>query len=134
MPTATPTHEQRRRFVRIFFNAAARITLNGQSQPCAVGDLSLKGALLHLAGAAPVAPGTNCSFELQLDSDDTCIRMEGSVAHCEAEADRQRLGFRCTAIDLDSATHLRRLVELNLGSDDLLQREFSALVTAPAPD
>jgi hypothetical protein len=39
-----------------------------------------------------------------------------------------RLGFRCDRIDLASASHLRRLVELNLGDPALLERELAALV------
>ena len=37
-------------------------------------------------------------------------------------------GLHCLAIDIDSVTHLRRLVELNLGDPALLEREVSALV------
>lgn len=50
--------------------------------------------------------------------------MTVSLAH---EKGRQ-LGFYCEEIDLDSITHLRRLIELNLGSSELLERELSALV------
>lgn len=38
------------------------------------------------------------------------------------------LGLQCREIDLDSITHLRRLIELNLGSSELLERELGALV------
>lgn len=133
MPTATPTQEQRRRFARIFFNAAARISLNGRSLPCELSDLSFKGALLRVAADERIPMDTNCILELQLDDADTRICMTGAIAHCEAVGGHNRLGLRCTEIDLDSATHLRRLVELNLGSDTLLQREFSALVAEPTP-
>jgi hypothetical protein len=34
----------------------------------------------------------------------------------------------CESIDLDSITHLRRLVELNAGDPALLERELTALV------
>jgi hypothetical protein len=37
-------------------------------------------------------------------------------------------GLVCHGLDIDSATHLRRLVELNLGRPDLLERELSALL------
>jgi len=33
-------------------------------------------------------------------------------------------------IDVDSMTHLRRLIELNLGDPTLLERELKALVSA----
>ena len=52
------------------------------------------------------------------------IRMEGEIAH----RDGTQVGMRCTGIDLDSIAHLRRLVELNLGDEELLHRELSALV------
>jgi hypothetical protein len=40
----------------------------------------------------------------------------------------RRVGLRCDNIDIDSVTHLRRLVELNAGDPNLLDRELSALI------
>ena len=40
---------------------------------------------------------------------------------------QDHLGFVCRHIDLDSISHLRRLVELNLGDESLLERELAAL-------
>jgi hypothetical protein len=40
------------------------------------------------------------------------------------------LGFRCDNIDLDSVTHLKRMVELNLGNEDVLERELGELLEA----
>lgn len=39
-----------------------------------------------------------------------------------------QLGFVCTNIDLDSIKHLRRLIELNLGDQEELERELGALL------
>jgi len=50
--------------------------------------------------------------------------MTASVAHI----DPTRIGFICEHIDLDSITHLKRLVELNLGDEELLHRELSSLI------
>jgi hypothetical protein len=36
-------------------------------------------------------------------------------------------GLACREIDLDSVTHLRRLVALNLGDETLAEREFAQL-------
>lgn len=49
--------------------------------------------------------------------------MDGTVVHCEDG----HLGFRCDHIDLDSISHLKRLVELNLSDEALLERELSEL-------
>ncbi|MOA67711.1 Cyclic diguanosine monophosphate-binding protein [compost metagenome] len=38
------------------------------------------------------------------------------------------LGFACLHIDLESITYLRRLIELNLGDEDELQRELGSLI------
>jgi len=45
------------------------------------------------------------------------------VAHVEGG----RVGLRRTHIDIESVTHLRRLVELNLGDPALLERELHEL-------
>ena len=37
------------------------------------------------------------------------------------------VGMVCRHIDVDSISHLRRLVELNLGDEALLERELAAL-------
>lgn len=65
--------------------------------------------------------------ELKLATDDTAtIMMSVELVHKE----KGRLGFKCKHIDIDSITHLRRLVELNLGNADMLERELSALIDA----
>ena len=38
------------------------------------------------------------------------------------------LGIVCEHIDVDSASHLRRIVELNTGNEHLLEREIEALI------
>jgi len=50
--------------------------------------------------------------------------MSCEVAHIEGD----HIGLLCRSIDLDSITHLRHLIELNLGDAALLEREFKALV------
>ena len=50
--------------------------------------------------------------------------MEVSVAHIE----ESRIGFYCQHIDIDSISHLHRLVELNLGNEKLLEREMSEML------
>lgn len=115
---------QRRHFSRIRFQGGASLSVGDRETPCEVADLSLKGALLKLTGSERPAVGENCLLEVALDEAGTVIRMYGSVAH----ADGIRIGLVCREIDLDSITHLRRLLELNLGDAELLNREFAALI------
>ena len=118
-------HEsEHRHFSRIQFHHGAHITIGGFSDACQVIDLSLKGALLRPAGSVAVQAGADCLLELVLDDGVSRVRMAGQIAHSEAG----RIGMVCRSIDLDSITHLRRLIELNLGDATLLEREFAALL------
>lgn len=120
--------EQRRRFSRVLFNAAARLKVDERDWPCEIHDLSLKGALIGISfppGGIPA--GAPCTLELNLGDTDARIRMAGTISHVEGA----NVGLRCESIDLDSVSHLRRLVELNLGDDTILQRELSALIARP---
>jgi hypothetical protein len=116
--------EQRRHFSRILFKAPALLAGHDRSDSCEVRDLSLKGALLQVAHVAEWPLGAAVELTLSLSPTETVeIRMHGSVAHHAGAV----IGIRCAEIDLDSITHLRRLVELNLGSAAALERELSAL-------
>lgn len=115
----------RRQFSRIAFHAPGQLVSAGGSDDIAVVDLSLKGALLRRKSPAQkVEVGSSCTLRVRLGELDAVIRMQGTVAHI----DGPYVGLACNNIDLDSATHLRRLVELNLGKPQLLERELAALV------
>ena len=73
----------------------------------------------------PQHPSTHGVLRVQLDDASTEIRMSITVAHHE----KNHYGLSCREIDLDSVTHLRRLVTLNAGDDALLTREIALLST-----
>lgn len=114
--------EQRRHFSRIAFKGEAFLVQDGRSRPCHLLDISLKGALIELAGG-DTHSGQACELKLDL-GEDAVLSMHGHVAHHEG----MRLGIVCEDIDLDSMTHLRRLIELNLGDSSLAERELAALI------
>ncbi len=118
--------DERRRFSRITFHRPAELDLGAEKATCEVIDVSLKGALVEVPVSFGPAVGQRCTLVIRLDAGDAAIRMEGDVVHREGTL----VGVRCREIDLDSISHLRRLVELNIGDDDLLHRELSALVHA----
>ncbi len=116
--------DERRRFSRITFHRPAELEAGAARASCELLDVSLKGALVEAPVGFDAAVGTRCTLTVRLDAGDAVIRMEGEVVH-RAGA---QVGVRCTGVDLDSIAHLRRLVELNLGDEELLHRELSALV------
>jgi hypothetical protein len=126
MTTATTasTTDNRRHHLRIAFQAPAQLVFAGGRIDVVVLDLSLKGALIRLPADAQLQEGAICRLHVQLDEMDDQISMESRITH----VDGGNAGLLCLLIDIDSATHLRRLVELNLGDPALLDRELSALI------
>ncbi len=116
---------QRRHFSRVHFVGTALLRTHDAQASCEVLDLSLKGALVSM-GAGSAHPKLDEKVELSLPLDDgqTQVTMTCRVAHLEAT----HIGLACLDIDLDSITHLRRLLELNLGDASLLERELSGLI------
>jgi hypothetical protein len=117
---------QRRRYSRIRFRGTAAFQANNGQWPCEVLDLSLRGALIAV-DLPDIATDTPCLLELRLDGE-TCVRMEGHIAHRYGK----QVGIVCEMTDLDSISHLRRLLSLNLGDASLLEREFSVLLASHA--
>jgi PilZ domain len=116
--------DERRRFSRILFHRPAELDVRTGQFTCEVVDVSLRGAMVQVPHGFGMDAGAKCTLTIRLDAGESTIRMEGEIAHRQGTL----VGVRCIEIDLDSITHLRRLVELNLGDDELLHRELSALV------
>ena len=118
------TEEQnRRRFMRILFDAPASLSDSEKNLTTTLIDISLKGALLQRPSEWAGATGDKVELEVKLGTDEPRIRMHGSVAHIEEE----KIGIQCDQIDIDSISHLRRLAELNLGDPARVERELAAL-------
>ena len=115
--------ENRRQFSRIQFQTEARLSLPQGESSVEVLDLSLKGALVRSEQTPDNAVGSSGTLLVRLDEMETIIHMEITVTHQNGND----FGLSCHEIDLDSITHLRRLVELNLGDEALLERELSKL-------
>jgi len=114
--------EDKRRFHRIFYSAEAVLVGDGDSYDCKILDISLNGCLLDFL--QPWNGSTDVLYTLTLTlSDEVKIVMQLTLVH---GAETQS-GFKCRHIDIDSISRLRRLVELNLGDSELLERELAAL-------
>jgi PilZ domain-containing protein len=119
-----PMPSERRRFSRIVFHRPAELDVRVARVTCEVTDVSFRGALVEVPRSLRTQAGAKCTLTIRLDAGDAVIRMEGEIAHREGTL----VGVRCLEIDLDSMSHLRRLVELNVGDEAILHRELSALV------
>jgi hypothetical protein len=115
-------NDDRRHFQRILFDAPVTLIVADNELQTKLVDISLNGALLETTEAFSCSPNDRVDLKIQL-GEETFIDMEAEITHIETG----RLGLRCIYIDMESIGHLRRLVELNLGNADLLERELSAL-------
>lgn len=115
---------EKRRFQRIAFDAPCDIYWQDDVQTADLLDISLKGALVSRPEGWAASEGEPCELTIHLNDHESAIVMAVVLRHLE----KDRLGFRIEYIDLESASHLKRLVELNLGDADLLERELSHLI------
>lgn len=118
----TDSPSDRRRFQRIEFDAATELVQGDRRWPVELHDLSLKGLLVRRPEGWDADAEQPFEARVRL-ADDAEVRMEVAMTHEEGDL----IGFVCQHIDLDSVAHLRRLVELNLGDEALLERELAAL-------
>ncbi len=111
-----------RRFHRIAFQGPASLHVGQKSYDTTLWDLSLKGALVTKPESLPDST-KQMELHFPLQDSQLSIQMLVSIAHQRENL----LGLHCEKIDLDSISHLKRLVQLNLGDDQLLERELSEL-------
>ena len=116
------THE-RRRFTRINFNTEVTISTTAGKWQGQLVDISLHGALVELPDDWSGKQGDHAMLDVLLGNGEIDIRMETTVAHVH---DHQ-IGLQTMNMDLDSITHLRRLMEINSGDPDLINRELDEL-------
>lgn len=119
----TNPHDERRRFKRIAFDATTELTQGESRWQVQLVDLSLKGMLIERPEnwQANTHELFNADIKLSSDAD---VEMEVRLTH----DNNGQLGFVCEHITLDSISHLRRLIELNLADHDELERELAALI------
>lgn len=110
---------------RIVFECLVEFESGEYQHVCELLDISLQGALIGSCSGATPEAGTACKLILNLDeSREVQVIMQGTIAH----KIENRVGIHCESIDIDSMTHLRKLIEYNLGDAELLERDLDALL------
>lgn len=116
--------KERRLFSRIPFNGSVTLISDEGRWVCNLVDISLKGVLIDQPEGWAGKIGQSFQLEISLSEGKVNITMDVATSHIRD----QRIGFCCTHIDLESITHLRRLLELNIGDEEQMNRELSALI------
>lgn len=119
---------ERRHFVRVSFDAPALLVTNTGTFTVHVLDLSLRGALVKVPEHALLSHEMPGQLTIPLAVAGQEITMKVELAYAEGP----KVGLLCRSMDLDSVTHLRRLIELQLGDPALLERDLGELTSAAA--
>ena len=121
------TNEQRHS-TRIPFNTTVTLVNcdTGYKTMAELIDISFKGLLISKPSDWQDVSGERFAVNLQLAGNEIEINLNVIAVHSE----QNHIGFKTEKMDIDTATNLRRLVELNLGDESLLERELSELTQA----
>jgi hypothetical protein len=114
--------EEKRLFQRILFSHDATLVVAEKKWSIQVLDLSLHGFLCTEPSDSAFVVDQASTLILKLD-DQHSITLSAKLVHIG----HQTLGFENSHIDIESISELKRLVALNLASDELLNRELGHL-------
>ena len=112
-----------RRFGRTDFNVKGFIDDDGEC-PVSVVNISLKGILVSPDREVKLEKDRTYPLRISLSHSEIDIITEATLMH-EKEG---QFGFRFDSVEADGMIHLRRLLELNLSSDEQIEKELEFLV------
>lgn len=120
--TNQKTEEERRHYKRIPFIAEVLVSQGDQQWSCVLEDISLKGLLIVAPQGVVAEQGASYAIELLL-GEGASINMTALVSHTKDA----HWGLHWENIELEGLTHLRRLLELNMGDSEEMHRELTEL-------
>ena len=112
---------ERRNFHRVPFATKVEINCNEKKFHGELLDISLQGALINGKGALPLEKNDLCELSINLLDSEVTMHFDVLLVHRE----QNRLGFKFIGEDIESMIHLRRLLELNIGSSETVDKEVS---------
>jgi len=111
-----------RRFRRIPFEAAVRLEVGRDSWTADLLDVAMRGALVGTIEPLPLSLGSRCQLRITLPGTPISLDFDAELVHIEAH----HYGFKFVSEDLDTLTHLRKLIELNTGDAEATRGELSS--------
>ena len=113
----------RRQYIRILFSIKATLPVEEHDYTVSIQHLSLNGTLATKPESERSLKGNLGTLPFHLNDNKSFVEIHIAVVHDSED----EIWLQCNAIDIESVTHLRRLVELNLGDDEQLNKELSQL-------
>jgi len=115
--------DEQRRFTRVPFDMKVTVERENERYQVEVINLSLKGMLLRFETPPPFSIGDWCRIQMDLLESGPLLEFKAEMVHNAAHV----AGFKFIQMDVDSMSHLRRIVEFNLGDGDQVLEELTFL-------
>ncbi|MCG3721637.1 PilZ domain-containing protein [Vibrio cincinnatiensis] len=115
----------RRRFSRILYQAPATLIQGQRQLATCIQDLSLHGLLLWAVDEPNINPSEPLDVEFTLPESDITLTMVAKLVR----QNERILHLKIDHIDIESIAHLKRMIELNVGNDELLHRDIEHLAS-----
>ena len=112
--------EDKRYYKRINFHVNAAARVNNILYAGELYDISLKGALIKMNRGLEPSLSKTGTVMLKLPNSNITLKFEARIVHQKDNF----LGFKFEGADVDSITHLRRLLILNTGDEEEIDREI----------
>ncbi|MCX2757600.1 PilZ domain-containing protein [Vibrio sp. Sgm 22] len=114
---------ERRQFSRVVYQVPTELSQGPVNVSGSVQDLSLHGLLIQCDGFQQLSHDIPVQVSFTLANSDINIQLEATIVSTINTSMRLRIEH----LDIDSISHLKRLIELNVGDDELLFREIEHL-------
>jgi len=106
-------------YQRVPFQAETIVKTEKDHWNCALLNIALRGVLLG-SKDLPLELGSLCQIAITLPTSAIVLDFDAELVHRE----KDQFGFKFVHIDLQSLTHLRKLIELNTGDADSVRSEL----------
>ena len=116
--------EEKRIFSRVAFVTDVKLTHKAKQFEAELINISLKGALLQPVKNVNIRIGDECDLSFTLHGSEIKLAFKMELVHKQEE----KLGFKFISEDIESITHLRRLLGLNLGDAEQITHELPFLI------
>ncbi|WP_102363625.1 PilZ domain-containing protein [Vibrio cyclitrophicus] len=114
---------ERRQFSRVVYQVPTELSQGPVNVSGSVQDLSLHGLLIQCDDFQQLSHDIPVQVNFTLANSDINIQLEATIVSTINTSMRLRIEH----LDIDSISHLKRLIELNVGDDELLYREIEHL-------
>ena len=119
------TSNERRTHVRFPFHANAILTLFPRYYDAKLVDISLRGALIKIDKRSELRERVPCTLRVLTQEGRQILEIAASTAHCASEG---MIGLELCNLTRGEESALQRIIEMNLGTKNLLNRDLCSLL------